>query len=164
MPSPSSVSPEPRPPCGRGTFRRTRANSSPTGPHSRDFSAGRFTLQAVVKQPEIQQLGVVRAQADPAAWLEDNLRVSFDAPELMRVEIDGEPVDELRTILDALAKVYLADVDARDNGARRERLRKLEETYRTYRAELERFQKRITDIATSSAQVTCRCWRPWTPT
>jgi hypothetical protein len=107
----------------------------------------RLILNAVLKQPGVANLGVVRAQADPLAWLEDNLRVSFGPAEMMRVEIDGEPVEELKTILEALAKAYLAGVDERDNGARRERLRKLEETNRAYRTELERFHKRIDSIA-----------------
>jgi prefoldin subunit 5 len=50
-------------------------------------------------------------------------------------------------VLEAVAKVYLADVDERDNGARRARLQKLEETNRTYCAEVERFRSRLDTIA-----------------
>jgi hypothetical protein len=107
----------------------------------------RLTLNAVLKQPGVANLGVVRAQADPLAWLEDNLRVSFGPAEIMRVEIDGEPVEELRIILEALAKVYLADIDERENGARRVRLQRLEETNRGYTAEVERLRKRLDTVA-----------------
>ncbi len=50
----------------------------------------RLTLNTALKQPRVASLVVVRAQPDPVAWLEDGLRVSFDAPELMRVELDGD--------------------------------------------------------------------------
>lgn len=107
----------------------------------------RLILNATLKQPGVANLGVVRAQADPITWLEDNLRVSFGPGEFMRVEIDGEPVEELRVLLTALAKVYLADVDERENGARRSRLQRLEDTNRGYTAEIERSRKRLDTIA-----------------
>lgn len=106
----------------------------------------RRTLDAALKQPGVADLGVVKAQADPVAWLAENLQVSFQG-ELMRVEIDGEPVGELVAVLGAVAKVFLAEVDARDNGARRTRLAKLEETQRAYLADGERFHKRLDTIA-----------------
>ena len=37
----------------------------------------------------------------------------------MRVSIEGNDGEELRILLDAVAKAYLADVDERDNGQRR---------------------------------------------
>jgi capsular exopolysaccharide synthesis family protein len=108
----------------------------------------RLTLNNILKQPNVQQLEVVRKQPEPLAWLEHTLKAETKFNnDFITVSLEGDNAEELQVILDALSKAYLADVDERDNGARRERLRKLEETNRTYRAEVERFHKRIDTIA-----------------
>ena len=65
----------------------------------------------------------------------------------MRVSMEGNNPDELQAILEALTKAYMADVDDRDNGARRKRLAKLDESYRGTRADLERYRKQEATIA-----------------
>ncbi len=108
----------------------------------------RLTLSSVLKQPAVQNLDVVRKQTDTLVWLDGALQVeSRTNSEFMRVSIEGNNPDELRTILEAVSKAYLADVDESDNGMRRRRLAKLEEANRAYRTELERFHKRIDTVA-----------------
>lgn len=108
----------------------------------------RPTLKSVLKQPAVQKLDVVRMQSDPLDWLDNATKVKFqNGNELMQVSIEGDSVDELRTILEALIKAYLADVDDQDHGTRRRRLDKLNDAFRENHTELERFQKRIEKIA-----------------
>ncbi len=104
-------------------------------------------LNRVLKDEKVASLSVVSGQADPLNWLQGNLRVSFDPSDFMRVDLDGEPVDELQAVLNAVAKSYLADVEARDNGARRARLSKLEEVRRNYKGEAENYHRRLDAIA-----------------
>lgn len=91
---------------------------------------------------------VRKAEPDPLTWLDQKLKVEArPGTEFMRVSIEGDNGDELRTLLDAVAKAYQADVDERDNGARRRRLSKLDDTHRAYRTELDGYQKRVETIA-----------------
>jgi capsular exopolysaccharide synthesis family protein len=109
----------------------------------------RMTLSSVLKQPGVSGLGVVRmADNDPLSWLERSLVVDpKSTSELMRVTLEGEDGEELVAVLRAVAKVYLANADERDNGARKRKLAKLEESQQSYRAEVDRYQGQIDKIA-----------------
>jgi hypothetical protein len=105
-------------------------------------------LTAALARTGVSDLGVVRAQPDPLAWLTDNLRATTRADSgFIRVELVGENEDELVAVLDALAAAYLADLDEQDNGARRRQLAATEERHRTAKAEKERGLKRINQVA-----------------
>ena len=107
----------------------------------------RLVLSSALKLPGVAQLGVWKEKADPISWLAETLRVSFDAPEIMRVELDGEPADEVVTVLNAVARAYLAEVGERDTAARRHRLAQLELKHREYVSEGERFRSQLNKIA-----------------
>lgn len=109
----------------------------------------RLTLLSVTKQPGVGDLTVIQnAVPDRLSWLDQNLKVDIKTgSEFMRVTIEGDDGEELRTLLEAVAKEYLSDVDKRHHGERRERLKKLEETRRVYQDELNRFHKQIDAIA-----------------
>lgn len=109
----------------------------------------RLTLSSALKQPGVSGLEVVRkAEPDALTWLDQKLKVDArPGTEFMRVTLEGDNGDELRTLLDGVAKAYLADVDERDNGARRRRMTRLEDTHRAYRTELDGYQKRVETIA-----------------
>jgi capsular exopolysaccharide synthesis family protein len=109
----------------------------------------RVTLSSALKPPAVSGLEVVRkAEPDALTWLDHNLKVDArPGSEFMRVTIEGDNGEELRTLLDAVGKAYLAAVDERDNGARRRRMTRLEDTHRTYRTELDAYQKRVETIA-----------------
>jgi polysaccharide biosynthesis transport protein len=110
----------------------------------------RLNLNGVLNQPAVRSLELVRKQSDAMSWLDNALKVEAKInTEFIRVTIEGENGEDLKTILEALGKTYLADADDRDKGARRRRLATLEETDRVYRTELERFQSRIDKIALS---------------
>lgn len=109
----------------------------------------RLTLNAALKEPGISGLQVIRtAEPDPLSWLDRKLTVdSRTGSEFMRVSIEGDNGEELRLLLDAVAKAYLADVDERDNGQRRRRLAKLIEVHKSYQEEVTKSQKAIDSIA-----------------
>ncbi|QJW98045.1 hypothetical protein FTUN_5625 [Frigoriglobus tundricola] len=109
----------------------------------------RQTLAAVLSSPAVQQLGVIQKQPNPQDWLSDALKVDTKGGELMVVSIEGDNPEELFTILEALCRAYLAEVDERDNGTRRRRIDKLEATNRSYRADLKTNYDRIDAIAVS---------------
>ncbi|QDU24146.1 polysaccharide biosynthesis tyrosine autokinase [Urbifossiella limnaea] len=109
----------------------------------------RLTLVAALKDPAVSGLGVVRtAQPDAPTWLERNLKVDTKpGSEFMQVALEGDNGEELKDVLGAVAKAYLAAVDERENGKRRQKLARLEETNRANQQELERYRKRGESIA-----------------
>jgi len=89
----------------------------------------RQVLTAAVRDPAVAALPIVRSQSDPVAWLEQSLLVDFrSGPEVMRVTLEGNDPDQLRTILAAVSRCYLEEVDEQENGQRRRRLEKLSAT------------------------------------
>jgi polysaccharide biosynthesis transport protein len=109
----------------------------------------RLTLNTALNQPGIKGLGVFKGiDTDELSWLDQKMKVDTKTgSEFMRVSIEGDNGDELQTLLEAISKAYLADVDERHNGERRRRRDKLEDTRRSYQAELDRFHRRIDSIA-----------------
>ncbi len=107
-----------------------------------------LTLNTVLKQPEVQKLEILRKHDEPLAWLDSELKVEARRDsDFLKVTLAGDNPDELRIILSELSKAYLADVDDRENGARRRKLAKLEESHQSYRVQVEQFHKRIDTIA-----------------
>lgn len=109
----------------------------------------RTTYNSALKHPGVSSLGVVAREPDPLGWLDRKLVVDpkSSGSEFMRVTIEGDDGEELKVLLQAVAKSYLAGVDERDNGERRRKLAKLEESQHGYRATVDRFQKQIDSIA-----------------
>jgi capsular exopolysaccharide synthesis family protein len=109
----------------------------------------RLTLNAALRDPGVATLPVIQqAEPNPIDWLDRKLEVeSKSGSEFMRVTLEGDDGEQLRKILDAVAKAYLAGVEDRDNGPKLSRLAKLQDNEKKYRAEVERFQKEIDNIA-----------------
>ena len=70
-----------------------------------------------VRQPAVAELPSVRSHTDAAGWLEQSLVVDFrSGTEVMRMTMEGDDPRELRVVLAAVARAYLAEVDERENG------------------------------------------------
>jgi hypothetical protein len=68
-----------------------------------------YILQAAVSDPEVVDLPLVRAQADPVNWLLKQLEVGFlSNSEIMFVRLRGKPdeAEQLRNILNAVCDAY----------------------------------------------------------
>ncbi|MBP3960689.1 hypothetical protein J8F10_36150 [Gemmata sp. G18] len=110
----------------------------------------RLILNETLKQPEVQYLPIVQKQPDALGWLDTALKVEVRPnSDYIRVSLEGDAPNDLLAILEALQKAYLKGVDAAENGGRRDRLKKLEDTNQKYRKDLERFHNNIDTIAIS---------------
>ena len=109
----------------------------------------RPVLSQALNEPGVAQLPTVKAQSDPVAWLEKGLKVEAKGlgPDMFRAILEGESVADLQTVLGALAKVYLADVDLAAHGKQRDRHAKLKKTVEGLEKEIEQTTKRISDLA-----------------
>jgi uncharacterized protein involved in exopolysaccharide biosynthesis len=87
-------------------------------------------LLAALRQPGISELGVVRSQDDPAAWLELNLKVAFlEKTDIVRISLDGAEPKELAALVNAVKDAYMEE---EVNGQRKKKLALLEDLEKIY--------------------------------
>jgi RNA polymerase sigma factor (sigma-70 family) len=71
----------------------------------------RLVLNPALAKPEVARLEVVKRQADPVIWLENNLRVDFpNDGTILRIGLAGRPEKELAAVVDAVTSAYLKEV------------------------------------------------------
>lgn len=75
-------------------------------------------------------MSLVRSQEDPAAWLEDNLKVSFlEKTDILRVSLDGTEAKELPVLVNAVKDAYMEE---EVNAQRNKKLKLLDDLERVY--------------------------------
>jgi hypothetical protein len=101
-----------------------------------------FVANAALHDPKVKGLGVLQGKGDAAAWLAGQIRASA-APdsELIRVELDGEPTDELTALLDAVVRAYLNEAVQYEVQQKQMEIRRLEDVQQTYREAASRARK-----------------------
>ncbi|MDY3552100.1 polysaccharide biosynthesis tyrosine autokinase [Gemmata sp. JC717] len=80
----------------------------------------RDLFNRVLADPAVASLAMVKTADDPVAMLEDAVRVSVAAPEMLEVTLTGNHLDDMKVLLDKLIKRYLDDTNAFDNRSRAE--------------------------------------------
>src|SRR5262249_4095507 len=104
----------------------------------------RFVLQAAVRDLAPLNLPLVRAQADPAAWLEKEIQADYNvAPEIMRITFKGADSEQLLVILNAVREAYLREVLNKDHTDRVSRLRQLTELAGKHESTLKAQRQRL---------------------
>jgi capsular exopolysaccharide synthesis family protein len=93
----------------------------------------RLVLNAALRQPQVAELALVRAQDNPVEWLEKHLQADYKlAPEILRISLSGQRPQELKALVDAIRSAYLQEIvdkERNENQARLERLKKLQAEY-----------------------------------
>jgi hypothetical protein len=98
----------------------------------------RFVLGAAAKDPKIAALATVREHGNPAEWLEQELKVEFvDESEILRIALEGIRSDDLKAIVDAVARAYLDGVVNVERSRRLVRYDKLKSIYTKYQDTLQ---------------------------
>ncbi len=80
----------------------------------------RLVIAAMVAKPEIAALPTIRAQSNPAEWIEEQLTVEFvpAGSELLQLSLSGDHPDDLATIINAATTAYLEEIVTKDYGDR----------------------------------------------
>jgi succinoglycan biosynthesis transport protein ExoP len=108
----------------------------------------RGVLEAALKMPEVARLPIVQALADPVEWLEQDLLVEYvENSEILRVSLSGPRPDELKVVVDAVAKAYLNEIVNVDAHRRKERFGTLKTVYDKYQDSLQRKRKALRKLA-----------------
>jgi polysaccharide biosynthesis transport protein len=110
----------------------------------------RLVLNRALKDKDVGSLDIVKAELDPAEWLEKKLVVDFAAPEIITISLKGENAEELVKIVGAVTKAYEDESEENEKTRRlrtADRLRILRDDYetklRTWRTQYRNLAKRV---------------------
>jgi capsular exopolysaccharide synthesis family protein len=91
---------------------------------------GRLVLGTALARDEVKRLGLVQQQADPIAWLEEELKVeSQDGSEIMTVSLSANNPAEAVTLVQAVVKSYEEQIVNLERDRRQARVKELEGIY-----------------------------------
>jgi len=83
-------------------------------------------LTRVVGNPKVSRLAVISTSDDPIRYLEEQIRLKWEAPQMLAVTINGDDPQALTVILEALLAAYLEETASDEIKARGEKRKKLE--------------------------------------
>ena len=89
-----------------------------------------FVLAAALRNPEVANLSIVRAEEYPVQWLEKELRVTTPAAEFIQISMSGDSPSELNQLVNAVSSAYMQEVVNSEQAKRGERKSNLEKLYR----------------------------------
>jgi hypothetical protein len=97
----------------------------------------RFSLAAVLRDPQIANLSTIKEQEDPVQWLENNLMIDYPSPEFIRISLSGDRKGELAKIVSAVANTYWDIYCNKEHKDREEHKRRLEKLQGKLKKELD---------------------------
>jgi capsular exopolysaccharide synthesis family protein len=117
----------------------------------------RMVLNAALKRDEVKNLSLVTQQADPIAWLEDEIKVEFqEGSEIMTVSMIGDNPTDLVALVDAVTQAYLKEINVVEHDRRSKRFAELtdiyEKTNEKLRLKKDTLRKLAKDLQTSDSQ------------
>jgi hypothetical protein len=116
-----------------------------------------LVLSAALENPTVKGYRMIQRQANPIAWLQDNLEVRFiDDSELMEIALSGDDPNEVAGLVNVVKKGYLdevVNVDARRRADRLAKLRKIKESYREILRERRAALRKLNESATGQSQL-----------
>ncbi len=108
----------------------------------------RLVLLPALARDEVKRLSIVRAQADPPAWLEEELKVDFqDGNEIMTVSLSGNNAAEQVILVQAVVKSYEEQVVNAERDRRSERVKNLDKLYADTDKQLRQDNEEIKKLA-----------------
>ena len=96
------------------------------------YLLNRFVLLASIRKPEVARLPCIKAHegADPAAWLERQLSVSFPGrAEIMEVSVTRSDPKEATLLVNAVVDSYLTEVVNAERNANQQKLNELDRAF-----------------------------------
>jgi capsular exopolysaccharide synthesis family protein len=119
----------------------------------------RLVLNSVLKRGAVGRLDGLPSQPDEQIdWLQREIKVDFKTgPEFMRISITGDRAEELKTLLNTVADVYLKEVVYKERTQKLARLNRLKEIQSKYEETLrnrrESVRNLILAVGSGDAQV-----------
>jgi len=110
---------------------------------------GRSVLSAVLRDPEVRGLDLVRRasrEGDPMAWLEREVQADYTG-EVLNISMGGDGPGGLATLVNAVAGSYLVEVVNVEADDRRGRHVQLQKIYADYSARLKQKRAELEELA-----------------
>lgn len=113
----------------------------------------RMVLKAALAKPEVAQLSLIRELdlrgGDEAIdWLERELQVDFPtSQEILRIALNGDKPEELKTLVNAVENAYLKEIVQRDKIGREKDLKDMTELSQRYEDTVKRKRKWLGEIS-----------------
>ena len=103
----------------------------------------RRVIEVALRQPEVQRLGSIRDEVDPAAVIEKNLQVDSNlGPEVLRVSLSGDRPEDLHVIVNAVVAVFVREAGQHEQSTHQAKLDQVVAKKREYETQLR--EKRAT--------------------
>jgi capsular exopolysaccharide synthesis family protein len=94
-------------------------------------------LDAVLKDPKVASLRVIRREASPKEWLTQALVVDYtQGPEILRISMTGDEPQDYVVLVNAVVKAYLEKFVNTEAGRRKENLEKLKRLKKDHKESL----------------------------
>jgi succinoglycan biosynthesis transport protein ExoP len=107
-----------------------------------------WVLGAALRNPEINQLPIVKRQKDPMKWLSEQLSVTFPGKaEVMEISITTPEPKDAVAIVNAVVDAYQNEVLNSEQDRRRHRLEDLEGVYADIEREIRERRVRLRNLA-----------------
>jgi capsular exopolysaccharide synthesis family protein len=108
----------------------------------------RLVLNAVLKDAQVARLGILPRNPDQEIdWLQSEIKVDFKTgPEFMRISMTGDRPDEMKTLLNAVASVYLKEVVYKERTRKQTRLNQLKEIQSKYEETLRNRREAVRNL------------------
>ena len=108
---------------------------------------GSIVLSAALNSVDVNRLTILQGQ-DPIEWLKKSIAVDFtEGNEIIRISLSGDDGEQVRVLVDAVAKAYEKEVSKASDKHRNDQLARLKETFNTADNELKQLQKKVADKA-----------------
>ncbi len=90
----------------------------------------RFVLNAAVNSPEVKRLNLEHKVPDVVLWLEEELKVEFQADsEWVKVSLGADDPEDARVVVNAVTEAYKKEVVEKEETARSDNVRQFEQLY-----------------------------------
>ena len=110
--------------------------------------ASPYVLNAAIRSPEIQALGIISGEEHPVAYLEDELRVEYPGDsEILRVSLAAANDAEATKVVDAVVKAYSEEIAQSERNDLTRRLDLLRSTRRTNVRDIQQMTEAIEKLA-----------------
>jgi capsular exopolysaccharide synthesis family protein len=113
----------------------------------------RHILNAALKDTKVSNSKMLKDEADKVTELEGLVKVDYRAgPQFMRVSVEGDDADELRAIIDAIAKAYTDQMDTSQRTEQQNRRVKLEERELSLKSEIDNHLKTLNRLLDAESE------------
>ncbi|VTS00032.1 exopolysaccharide biosynthesis protein : Capsular exopolysaccharide biosynthesis protein OS=Singulisphaera acidiphila (strain ATCC BAA-1392 / DSM 18658 / VKM B-2454 / MOB10) GN=Sinac_5456 PE=4 SV=1: AAA_31 [Gemmata massiliana] len=103
----------------------------------------RDVLTRVLADPAVSSLDTIKQSEDPVSMLEDTIRVTVAAPEILEVTLTGNNIEDMKVILDHVVRRYVDDATAIDRKQRDDQIAALETTLTSIERELKEQKSKL---------------------